>query len=1601
MKNLISICCAAFSLILSLSAHPTLAATINIPADYSTIQGAIDAAVDGDLILAAPGAYLENIDFLGKAITLRSQGNPSETIIDGNQNDSVVKFAADETEATHLDGFTIRNGHAESGGGIYCYFSSPTITDCIIKDNSALAFLGKGFGGGIGCDLSAPTIMNCLIVNNTAGSHGGGLYGRTSSPSITNCVFKENGAGKGGGIYLDSSSPPITNSVFLNNDARYGGGIACLNGCSSIITNCLFVGNGRTDGGKGGAVSCEDASPTITNSILWGNFSEEGPELSISSDSTLTVSYSTVKGGEAEASLSIYSTLIWLDGNIDSEPMFLGEDDFRLDEGSPCIDAGDPDPLRNDICFPPSQGAETNDMGAYGGPSACAWCGDHDGDGHDATLCGGADCDDTDTHFHPGAPELCDRKDNDCDGLLPEDEILDNDEDGWVLCEDCLDTDPTVRPDSVEGLGMGNCEDGIDNDCDGLVDTDPACMSVIKIPGDYPTIQEGIDAAVRGALISVSPGIYKGQIVIDKVINLKSLYGADSTIIDGPLFCGSAVIFKTDSTPDAVLDGFTIRNGTGTEITPYPMSETVGGGINISPTSSPTIRNCTISGNRADYGAGIYSEGPSPTIANCTISNNTAEGYYYSEGGGIYCHGSPSISNCMIVENHATAIYSGGGGILSHEDPVISNCTISGNWVDSLMPNTGLGGGICGGEATITNSIFWGNSAFSGPEIYGSPMVTYSDVQGGWSGEGNIDEDPLFIGGDDLRLSEGSPCIDAGNSAPLYDDECFPPSMGTERNDMGAFGGPGVCSWCGDHDGDGHESVLCGGDDCDDSDPDTYPGAEEICDGEDTDCDGITPADEVEDADEDGWILCADCDDTDPEINPDTEEICDDIDWDCSGDPRDRDSDRDGFSDADPACLGDDCDDSDPETYPGAPEICDGKDNDCDGGIPSDEVDGDGDGVRVCADDCDDSDPTRYPGAPEECNEIDDDCDGSPHPDEIDSDSDEYMICEGDCDDSNPLIHPGAEEICSGYDDDCDGIPFEDERDWDRDGWMPCNGDCDDLDPQVNPGQPESCYNGKDDDCDGFIDQYDPDCACIDLDGDGFGAPASSECTFPQWDCDDTDPQVFPGHIEVDGNGKDDDCDGRIDEPCFIGATRLVPDDYSTIKECMNAAADGDTCLVSPGTYFEKIDYLGKAIHLLSEQGPDLTILDGNDRGPVVTFESGETEDAIINGFKIRNGYSTKCGGIRIWNASSPTIMNCTITGNSADTAGGIGCGSDTSPVIMNCLITGNQADVYGGGINCYRSTAIIIDCMISSNYAGSGGGMSCSESSPTITDCTILGNSARVGGGGIKCYLSSPMMENCTISGNSAGWNGGGIYSEGFTPLITNCLISENSAENEGGGIYCKSDSYPTITNCLITANLSTRGGGIHSVDSSPAVVHCTITANISTWGGGIYCSSSLPTVTNCILWDNSATYDSEIYLSPDSTAYVTYSDVRGGWSGTGNIDVDPLFSGAGDHHLTPGSPCIDAGADAGVYTDFDGDERPQGPGFDIGFDEFVTGECWDLDGDGFGDPASAECVFPQWDCDDSDPHINPGHAEVPGNGKDDDCDGQIDEPCFIGVLM
>jgi parallel beta-helix repeat protein len=332
-----------------------------------------------------------------------------------------------------------------------------------------------------------------------------------------------------------------------------------------------------------------------------------------------------------------------------------------------------------------------------------------------------------------------------------------------------------------------------------------------------------------------------------------------------------------------------------------------------------------------------------------------------------------------------------------------------------------------------------------------------------------------------------------------------------------------------------------------------------------------------------------------------------------------------------------------------------------------------------------------------------------------------------------------------------------------------------------------------------------------------------------------------------------------------------VPGDFSSIQEAINHAAEGDTVMVAPGVYNEHdIDFLGKGIVVMGTAPEDTvvvasTIIDGNLFGSVFLFHSGEDLSSVL--------------------------MGLTITGGLAVAGGGVYCHS-SSPVISHCVIEGNESNggrpYGGGGIYCEIASPIIVNCRIRNNDAQRGSGMGCYDfASPKIAACVFSGNSSSNGsGGGIHCNLSSD-------------------------PIILISWFICNSAE-AGGGIFC-SESSPQVINCIIVGNSAIYdGGGIKSrlYESEPLVMNCTITENTaSRCGGGFACMvSSRPLIQNSIVWGNELE-DIGIMYSGDPT--VIYSDIGGGWTGTGNIDADPLFTTYDDFEffLDSGSPCIDAG--------------------------------------------------------------------------------------------
>jgi parallel beta-helix repeat protein len=263
----------------------------DVPYQYPTIQAAIDVAINGDTIVVAPGTYYENINFNEKNIVLTSI-DPTDTnivaatIIDAGGSGKVVTLSSSQTSACELTGFTITNGYTSGvGGGICGYGTTATISECIITGNTA-----NEDGGGI--YYCNGVITNCTIAGNTVYDDGGGLY------------------------YCNGS---ITNCTITDNTASYGGGLLY---CNGTITNCTITDNSATRYG-GGLYNCDGA---ITNCIIWNNSAiRDGDQLIESSTPTYTCIHGWTEGGT---------------GNINSNPDFVGDGNYHLQFGSPCIDAG-------------------------------------------------------------------------------------------------------------------------------------------------------------------------------------------------------------------------------------------------------------------------------------------------------------------------------------------------------------------------------------------------------------------------------------------------------------------------------------------------------------------------------------------------------------------------------------------------------------------------------------------------------------------------------------------------------------------------------------------------------------------------------------------------------------------------------------------------------------------------------------------------------------------------------------------------------------------------------------------------------------------------------------------------------------------------------------------------------------------------------------------------------------------------------------------------------------------------------------------------------------------------------------------------------------
>jgi len=737
---------------------------------------------------------------------------------------------------------TFTGNSADScGGGICNYFASLTINNCTFSGNSA------SYGGGVSNLNASSVITNCTFTGNLA-FDGGGMYNGNASPMITNCTFTGNSATWGGGMYNEQGSPTVTNCTFTGNTATVGGGMRNYYGSDPVVTNCILWGDSseiyNDTSSPSVTYSCVQGGYPGTGNI------ELDPQFVDGSASSLQllsgspcVGAGTATGAPATDILGRLRpmtggiTMGAYEGSVDPaslvhltieiSPTDWGAETWPAAGSSYAFAPGDyvvivakpgvfthfahwtdaatgTQPVTV-ILMDTDKTVTANFVvkpyiliytaGEHGSISGISRQAVDPGDAGSSVAAV------PDPHYH-----FVQWSDGRTDNPRMDTDVFSN-----------ITVTASFAVNGIFYVMQGGTGDG----------------SSWESPVE--SIQAGIDACATDKEIWVASGTYTST--TNPVITMKewvAVYGGfagtesewiqrnwdiNVTIIDGE---NNRRCVR--GAEHATLDGFTITHGSavndhgggmynlGNSLSVANCTFTgnsaayCGGGM-YNGGSSLVVTNCTFTGNSADYyGGGMYNGDSSLVVTNCTFTGNSADyfggggmfnknaslsvtdciftGNSATYGGGMYNeNASLSVTNCTFTENSVTE--SGGGMYNYFTSPRVTNCTFTENSASDY------GGGMYNNwyaSPIVTNCILWGNSS----EIYNiasSPSVTYSCVQGGYSGEGNTDQDPLFVNAlDDLRLQDDSPCIDSGTSegAPATDIEGVARPQGGGF-DMGAY----------------------------------------------------------------------------------------------------------------------------------------------------------------------------------------------------------------------------------------------------------------------------------------------------------------------------------------------------------------------------------------------------------------------------------------------------------------------------------------------------------------------------------------------------------------------------------------------------------------------------------------------------------------------------------------------------------------------------------------------------------------------------------------------------------------------------------------------
>ncbi len=754
---------------------------IYVPAQYPTIQEAIKRSWNGGTVWVADGFYQgpgnRDIDFLGRAITVRSENGPFTCIIDcqGSKVDPHrgFYFHKGEGATSVLDGFMIINGYAtDEGGGIYCTASSPTLINCMFYSNSAQywggAISNRGssstlinctfgentarWGGAVACCYcyEGPTLAGCTFSNNSA-RHGGALYNDHSRSKVTNCDFSNNsatyGAGVynfggvydvsyigpklqnctfsanhssslGGGMFNFESSPTVTNCEFNDNSAlHYAGAVYSSDGSNPILDNCTFSANSAE---HGGAIYClEDSRAVFANCLMTGNSAQLNGGgvyggLGQVRNCTIVDNAANIGGGLYGCNGQVTNCLI--NGNI------------AISHGGAFSSCNGP--IINCTIADNSGGGLDSCFGTI--INCIIWNGDTGGSPGESVLSGssvplyscvqggsdGIGCISSD-------PRFIDAQNGDYH-LLPNSPCKDSGNYYYCMNLPCTDLDGLTRMAGVQ-IDMGCYEAGSTPDIDG----DWLAASQEGLYGTHPNLPDtdgdgladGLEILGGTAPLAADP-LRTWQVPTDSITIQQALFFsrpgeviilAEGTYYENIYFGGRNITLTGSDPNEPNVVAATVVDGD-TDRDPETMSGRV---VNLIGTENNTchISGLTITGGCTNTrGGGIYGAGARAGISNSIISSN----YAMDGGGGLYeCDG--PVTNCTVTGNLAAD----GGGLYYCNGP-IADCTIIANQADfrgGAMFNCG-GEYICYGPNdcvfSIENCFIGDNTAHLGGGIYNS-----------------------------------------------------------------------------------------------------------------------------------------------------------------------------------------------------------------------------------------------------------------------------------------------------------------------------------------------------------------------------------------------------------------------------------------------------------------------------------------------------------------------------------------------------------------------------------------------------------------------------------------------------------------------------------------------------------------------------------------------------------------------------------------------------------------------------------------------------------------------------------------------------------------